>query len=144
MRAVRRIYQVAGAMDSEHFEELVDESLEDLPPEFADRLDNVDIVVKSRPSRQTLREMGLLGRGTLLGLYQGIPQTERNTSYGNVLPDRILIYREPILAEADAVCGDAGDFDAVVRHVVRKTVLHEIGHHFGLSDEELERLDSQE
>lgn len=127
-------------MDPDYFEELVDEALEDLPEEFADRLDNIDVVVQARPSRKILREMGLLGRRTLLGLYQGVPQTRRDTNYGNVMPDRILIFREPILDEADATCPRDGDFDEAVRQVVLKTVLHEVGHHFGLSDEDLERL----
>ena len=127
-------------MDPDYFEELVDEALEDLPEQFAERLDNVDLVVQARPSRKILREMGLLGHGTLLGLYQGVPQTRRDTNYGNVMPDRILIFREPILDEADATCPEDGDFDEAVRQAVRKTVLHEIGHHFGLSDEDLERL----
>ena len=127
-------------MDPDYFEDLVDEALDDLPEEFAERLDNIDVVVRARPSRKVLREMGLLGRSTLLGLYQGVPQTRRDTSYGNVMPDRVLIFREPILDEADAACPGDGDFDEAVRQTVRKTVLHEIGHHFGLSDEDLERL----
>jgi predicted Zn-dependent protease with MMP-like domain len=126
-------------MDPEYFEDLVDEALEDLPDEFAERLDNVDIVVRSRPTRRMLREVGIR-RGTLLGLYQGVPQTHRSTSYGSVLPDRILVFREPILDEADALCPQDGDFDEAVRRVVCKTVLHEIGHHFGLSDDDLERI----
>ena len=92
------------------------------------------------PSARTLRDMGLAGRGTLLGLYRGIPQTRRTTRYGNVLPDEIVIYREPILEKARAECPD-GDRDATVRALVRKTVLHEIGHHFGLSEAELRRID---
>jgi predicted Zn-dependent protease with MMP-like domain len=127
-------------VDPDYFEDLVDEALEDLPEEFAERLDNIDIVVRSRPSRRLLQEMGLLGRSTLLGLYQGVPQTHRSTSYGNVMPDRVLIFREPILDEADATCPEDGDFDEAVREVVRTTVLHEIGHHFGLTDEDLRRL----
>jgi len=127
----------------ERFDELVDEALEDLPEEFAARLDNIDVVAEARPSRRTLRDMGIGPGGTLLGLYQGIPQTQRTTSYGNVMPDRIIIYREPVLDEADAVCpqdADDEEFEETVRQVVRKTVLHEIGHHFGLSDEDLHRL----
>jgi len=127
--------------ERERFEELVEEALEDLPPEFAERLDNVDVVVRARPSRRTLREMGLGGGRTLLGLYHGVPQTRRTSDYGNVLPDFIEIYREPILDEADAICPENGDFEATVRQVVRKTVLHEVGHHFGLSDDDLKRLD---
>jgi predicted Zn-dependent protease with MMP-like domain len=127
--------------ERERFEELVGEALEGLPAEFAAKLENVDVVVRSRPSRRVLRDTGLEGRGTLLGLYHGVPQTDRTTSYGAVLPDRIEIYREPILDEADATCPPVGDFEQTVRDVVRKTVLHEIGHHFGLSDEDLRRLE---
>ena len=127
--------------ERERFEELVEEALEDLPREWAERMENVDVVVRSRPTRRTLREMGLEGRGTLLGLYHGIPQTRRSSEYGNVLPDFIEIYREPILDESDAICPENGDFEATVRQVVRKTVLHEIGHHFGLSEADLRRLD---
>jgi predicted Zn-dependent protease with MMP-like domain len=125
--------------ETERFEELVDEALENFPEEWAERLDNVDVVVEDWPSRRTLRDMGIR-HGTLLGLYQGVPQTQRNTSYGAVMPDRIVLYREPILDEADATCPENGDFETTVRQVVRKTVLHEIGHHFGLSDEDLRRL----
>lgn len=123
------------------FEELVDEALEDLPEQFAARLENVDVVIEGAPSRRTLRDMGIPPGGTLFGLYQGIPQTERTTAYGAVMPDRIIIYREPILDEADATCPKDGDFEETVRQCVRRTVLHEIGHHFGLSDEDLDRLD---
>lgn len=131
----------AERQDRERFDELVDEAVESLPPAFAERMENVDVVTEARPSRRTLREVGIEPGGTLLGLYQGVPQTERTTSYGAVLPDRIVIYREPVLDEADASCPEGGDFEETVRQVVRQTVLHEIGHHFGLSDEDLERLD---
>jgi len=131
-------------MDPERFEELVDEAVDSLPEAFSSRLDNVDVVVAAWPSRRIRREMGLRGRATLLGLYQGIPQTQRSTQYGNVMPDRILIFREPILDEADAICPPEGtqeDFEDTVRDVVRRTVLHEIGHHFGLSEADLRRID---
>jgi len=131
----------AQRAERRRFEELVDEALEDLPEQFAARLENVDVVIEGEPSRRILRDMGIPRGGTLFGLYQGIPQTERTTSYGAVLPDRIAIYREPILDEADAICPEDGDFEETVRQVVRRTVLHEIGHHFGLSDDDLERLD---
>jgi predicted Zn-dependent protease with MMP-like domain len=129
--------------EQERFEELVDAAMEGLPEEFAARLENIDIVVKAQPSRRILREMGITGDGTLLGLYQGIPHTQRSMEYGNVMPDQILIFREPILDEADSICPEDGDFEATVRQVVRKTVLHEVGHHFGLSDEDLDRLGYQ-
>ena len=131
-------------MDPERFQNLVDEAVARLPDEFARRLDNVDVVVATRPSRETLRRMGLEpGRGTLLGLYHGVPQTRRTTRYGNVGPDQIVIYREPVVAAAaDAVAdGDDADLDAAVRDQVRRTVLHEIGHHFGLGEADLRRLE---
>jgi predicted Zn-dependent protease with MMP-like domain len=131
-------------VESELFEDLVDEAVKDLPPEFAARLENIDIVVKARPSRRLLREMEIPADDTLLGLYQGVSQKDRDSTYGNVMPDRILIFREPILDEADATCPPEDpdeEFQKVVRDVIRTTVLHEIGHYFGLTDEDLERLD---
>jgi predicted Zn-dependent protease with MMP-like domain len=135
-------------VDAERFEKLVDEAVEILPAEFAERLDNVDVVVEARPSRRLLRKMGLAGRATLLGLYEGVPQTRRDHAYGAVLPDRIVIYREPVLAEAAARATEGNDapgaseaFDQAVRDVVRTTVLHEIGHHFGLSEGDLRRYE---
>jgi len=131
-------------MDPEYFEDLVDEAMDELPEEFAARLDNIEIVVKANPSRKLLKQMGMGRDETLLGLYEGVSQAERSTSYGGVMPDRILIFREPILDEADATCPpDAPDeeFDARVREVIRTTVLHEVGHYFGLTDEDLRRLD---
>jgi len=136
-------------MDAERFEALVDEAVAALPPEFADRLDNVDVVVEEFPSRRLLRRMGLGPGRTLLGLYEGVPQTRRDHAYGAVLPDRIVIYRRPVLAEAreravparrDAPL-DESALDEAVRQVVRATVLHEIGHHFGLGEADLEKYE---
>mgnify|MGYP001766452880 CR=1 FL=1 len=115
----------------DEFDELVSEAIEEVPEEFRERLDNVEIVVEEEPSPQILKEMGL-GRGMLLGLYQGVPRTKRNTWAMPVLPDRITIYRRPILA----ICRTRAQ---VVRQV-RKTVVHEIAHHFGIGDAHLRRL----
>lgn len=125
-------------MDPDEFDDLVDEALQDLPDEFADRLDNIDVVSERRPSARLRRQMELLGHETLLGLYQGVPQTRRTSDYGNVLPDRIVVYRDPVLAEARADRRPHESLDDAIRRVVRDTVLHEIGHHFGLSDPDLE------
>jgi predicted Zn-dependent protease with MMP-like domain len=107
----------------ERFEELVADALDGLPPELARRMDNVAVFVEDR-SRQ---------RG-LLGLYQGIPLTKRDSSYGGgmVMPDRITIYREPILA----LCSTERE----VVDQVRVTVVHEVAHHFGISDRRLHEL----
>ena len=88
----------------ERFEELVEEALESLPPHFAQRMENIDVVVRAEPSRKVLRDMGFGPDETLLGIYHGIPQTERTTAYGSVLPDRIEIYREPTPRRCRAPC----------------------------------------
>ncbi|MGB3087925.1 MAG: metallopeptidase family protein [Phycisphaerae bacterium] len=128
-------------MDPDRFEELVEEAVADLPPEFAERLDNVDVEVEAAPPRDLLRKMGLLGHGTLLGLYHGIPQTKRTHRYGAVLPDRIVIYRKPVLAAAAERRGKGQTLEDAVRDAVRQTVLHEIGHHFGLSEADLRQCE---
>ncbi|MFN2613563.1 MAG: metallopeptidase family protein [Actinomycetota bacterium] len=104
----------------EEFEELVADAIDSLPPEFAERLDNVAIVVEDEPP------------GPLLGLYEGVPQPARGAHYNLALPDVITIYRRPLEARAHSREGLARD--------VRKTVLHEIAHHFGISDERLDEL----
>ncbi len=116
----------------ERFEELVVDALDGIPEPFASHLDNVQIVVEDQPSPEDLAEAGIEPGGTLFGLYQGIPQTERDSWYTFVMPDKITIYRRPILAAS-------ADTDQVVQEV-RITVVHEIAHHFGISDERLEEL----
>jgi predicted Zn-dependent protease with MMP-like domain len=113
-------------MDEKSFEYYIARALESIPREFAHHLDNVEIMWEDYPSRELLRQ---LGAGSLFGLYEGIPLTERTTSYSMVLPDRITLYRRPILSSA-------GSEKEIVEQI-RRTVIHEIGHHFGLSEEEI-------
>jgi predicted Zn-dependent protease with MMP-like domain len=113
----------------DRFEALVGEALDGLPPQYRDRIDNVAIVVEPRPAPELLARMGLRAGDTLLGLYQGVPLSARGTGYTMVPPDRITIFREPILSR----CGS----DAQVVREVRTTVLHELGHYFGLPEHEL-------
>ena len=127
-------------MDPDRFQDLVDEAVASLPAELARRLQNVDVVVAEAPSDRTRREMGLGSGRTLLGLYRGVPQTRRTHAYGAVGPDQIVIYRQPVLAAARQQAGEA-DLEQAVRDQVRRTVLHEIGHHFGLGEADLRRLD---
>jgi len=108
----------------EEFEEVVAAALEDLPGELRAAMSNVQIVVEEEPPD------GL----PLLGLYQGVPLTRRTSSYGAVLPDKISIYRGPLERHY------GGDPD-VLRRMIRHVVLHEIAHHFGISDERLRELD---
>jgi predicted Zn-dependent protease with MMP-like domain len=110
-------------MSKERFEELVGEALDEVPQELLDLMDNVVILVMDNPPPE---------EPDLLGLYEGHALTERGWDYAGVLPDRISIYRKPILA----ICDDEDD----VVDEVAITVVHEIAHHFGISDERLHAL----
>jgi predicted Zn-dependent protease with MMP-like domain len=108
-------------VDSESFEQMVATALDSLPAEFGDLMKNVAVLVEHGP-----------GPPGLLGLYEGIPLTNRTTGYAGVLPDRITIYQQMICA----IC----DTEAQVIEQVRRTVIHEVGHYFGISDERLKEL----
>jgi predicted Zn-dependent protease with MMP-like domain len=103
------------------FEDLVGEALDTIPPALTKLMDNVVIVVEDDPP-----EPGLLG------LYEGVPLTERGGSYAGFLPDRITVYRRPLLAGCETR-------EELVREV-RITVVHEVAHHFGIGDERLHEL----
>ena len=119
-------------MDRPAFEKLVKNSLRRLPRRFKQKLHNIAIEVEDRPSAALLRDMGIES-GTLFGLYQGVPLTERGWNYGNVLPDRIVIYQQPI----EAAAASTGE----IEEIVMDTVIHEVGHYFGLNDEKLRELE---
>lgn len=112
----------------EEFQALVEQALDGLPDEFADLLENVVVMVEDEPDPEDLEAMGLDPDEELFGLYQGIPQDERGTFYMG-LPDRVFIYRGPILRACD-------NRRQVIREV-RDTVVHELGHHFGLEEEDM-------
>ena len=119
-------------LDYEAFADLVGEALDGLPPEIAGWLDNIEVVVEDWPSRGQLTEVGARAGSTLLGLYKGVPKTARSASYGMVLPDKVTVFRGPILG----LCDSAAEVRAMVSH----TVVHEIAHHFGISDDRLHEL----
>ena len=119
-------------MQSRRFARLVRQALHELPSPYRDWLENVDVVIERRPRRHHLRAAGLGLAETLFGLYEGIPLTDRVSSYGMVLPDKITIFQEPLEREFPG--------EAELVEEVRRTVLHELAHHFGMSDEELECL----
>ncbi len=120
-------------MDRQHFEELVSEAVESLPPRFAESLSNIDVEVRDWPTPEELRAAGVPPGRLLLGLYRGTPQTRRGHWYSMALPDRVLIYQRPI----ERVCRSDDD----VRERVRRTVLHEIAHHFGWGDPALAEME---
>jgi predicted Zn-dependent protease with MMP-like domain len=115
------------------FEALVADALRTLPRRFRAALRNIAIVVEDWADEETLNELGLEPPDTLYGLYRGVALPHRDSHYGNVLPDTISIFQGPI--EED--CDD----EAAMAEVVRDTVMHELGHYFGLDDEALEELE---
>jgi predicted Zn-dependent protease with MMP-like domain len=115
-------------MNRSSFEQLVENALRRLPKRFKSKIKNISVEIEDRPSNETLRDMGIK-RGTLFGLYQGVPLTEREWNFGNVLPDRIVIYQRPI--------EDAAGSSEEIEDIVLETVAHEVGHYFGFSDDEL-------
>jgi predicted Zn-dependent protease with MMP-like domain len=119
----------------EAFERHVADALASIPRRFRDAMRNIAIVVEDEPSSELLEEMDVEPPDTLLGLYQGTPLTERRWDDGNRLPDRILIFQGPHEREA------ADDDDLVV--AIGETLIHEIGHYFGLSEEEIEEIEEQ-
>ncbi len=123
-------------MTRRQFEALVEKALRTLPRRFKEQLTNVAVVVEDWADADTLAEMEIEPPDTLYGLYRGVDITRRDSSYGNVLPDTITIYQGPI--EED--CADEDD----MAELVRETVIHEIGHYFGLDDESMHRIEEDE
>jgi predicted Zn-dependent protease with MMP-like domain len=117
------------------FERLVAEALREITRRFRDAMNNVAVIVEDEPPPHILEEMEIEPPDTLFGLYQGTPLTERSWGYGNALPDRISIYQGPI----EAACAD----DDEIRDCVAETVIHEFGHHFGMSEEEIEEIEEK-
>jgi predicted Zn-dependent protease with MMP-like domain len=117
------------------FERLVARALATIPRRFRDALDNVAIVVEDEPAPELLRDLEMEPPETLLGLYQGTPLTERQWSYGNTLPDRILLFQGPLERESD------DDDDLIV--AIGETLIHEIGHYFGMSEEEIQEVEER-
>jgi predicted Zn-dependent protease with MMP-like domain len=113
------------------FEEIVAEALDDLPEEIGEALSNVFVAVEQWPSDEILEKMDLPNRYQLLALYEGVPLTQRTTSY-NALPDRITIFQGPIES--------IGRDESELRRQIKIAVVHEIAHHFGIGDKRLREL----
>jgi predicted Zn-dependent protease with MMP-like domain len=118
------------------FEQLVDRALSHLPRRFRERIENVAVVVEDWADDATLAEMGIEPPDTLYGLYRGTDLTRRDSTYGGVLPDVITIYQGPIQED----CETADEMEALVQD----TVVHEIGHYFGLDDDQLAELEGDD
>ena len=118
-------------MSLEQFEILVREVVESLPDEFRSKIDNVTFEVAEWPTQEDLTALSMHKGVTLFGLYRGVPNTRRGGNYSGVLPDRIVIFAGSILNTTDTL-EDA-------KEQIRKTVLHEIGHYFGMSEEDIRK-----
>ena len=123
-------------MSRREFERLVEKALRKLPKPFKEKIKNVAVVVEDWADDETLAEMGIEPPDTLYGLYRGIELTRRDSGYGNVLPDTVTIYQGPI--EED--CEDEDE----MAELVRDTVVHELGHYFGLDDDTMHRIEDGE
>ena len=122
-------------MERVEFERLVREAVSLIPKRFRREIQNLALVVETEPSLELLKEMDIEPPDSLYGLYHGTPLTERTWAFGNVLPDRITIFQRPI--EED--CEDVDE----IRAVIGETLIHEVGHYFGLSEEEIEEIEER-
>jgi predicted Zn-dependent protease with MMP-like domain len=122
-------------MSADPFRQRVDEALAGIPAEFRDAMRNIAIVIEQAPTPDQLREVGIEPPDTLFGLYEGLPLTERGWSESGVLPDKITLFQRPLeQASAD-------EDDLIV--AIGETLIHEIGHYFGLSEEEIEEIEER-
>jgi len=120
-------------MTRDEFRALVDEALLLIPENFREAMQNIAIVVEDEPSARALADVGLEPPDTLLGLYEGTPLTERQWAHGNALPDKITLFQRPIEESSE------DREDTIV--AIAETLIHEVGHYFGLSEEEIEEIE---
>jgi len=120
-------------MTRDEFRALVDEALLLIPQNFREAMQNIAIVVEDEPSARALAEVDLVPPDTLLGLYEGTPLTERQWAHGNALPDKITLFQGPI--------EDASEDREDTIVAIAETLIHEVGHYFGLSEEEIEDIE---
>jgi predicted Zn-dependent protease with MMP-like domain len=122
-------------MNRERFEALVARAIDNLPPEFQSKLENVDVLIEDWPTQRQLNRVKLSHPSQLLGLYEGVPQTKRGRGYGMVLPDKISIFQKPIEAQCH--------YDEEIKAKIEEVVRHEIAHHFGTDEKTLRRIEGE-
>ena len=122
-------------MTRERFQKLVDEALASIPEDFREAMQNIAIVIEQEPTPEQLAEVGIEPPDSLFGLYQGTPLTERQWAHGNVLPDKVTLFQQVIEDDSES------DDDVIV--AIGETLIHEIGHYFGLSEEEIEVIEER-
>lgn len=124
--------------ERERFDRLLEETLDSLPDAVHALLEEAPLIVEDRPSRSMMRELGVDSPSDLCGLHTGVAMTEQSVEHSGVLPTQIHIFREGVVAAAGGWGGP--DADERVAEEIRITVLHEVGHHFGLEEEDLDGL----
>ncbi len=122
-------------MTMQEFEELVEKAIADLPEGFKKKIENLAVVVEDYPSDEILLQLRLKSKKSLLGLYQGVPITKRNSNYCNVLPDKITIFKKPIES--------LNQKEENIKNTIRQVVIHEIGHYFGMNEKDLEQIEKE-
>lgn len=122
-------------ISDKQFDAIISQAMDELPQEYISRLNNVAIVYENEPTPEQRKKLNLRCNETLFGLYEGIPLTKRNSAYNLVLPDKITIFKKPILAHSR----NLNHFKAEVKH----TLWHEIAHFFGLDHDRIHKLDGR-
>jgi len=116
----------------ELFRKHVARAIDEIPEEFRDKMENVEVLVEDFPDPETIHSLDLVSQWDLLGLYVGVPLTQQSVFSVNVMPDRIYLYRRPILRAAFR--------GTDVVQLIREVIIHEVGHHFGFDDEQLDKM----
>ena len=122
-------------LEENEFEDLVKEAVNSLPEKFKKKMENIIVVTEELASAELLAEMKISSPYHLLGLYRGIPYTKRGIWYRNVMPDKIIVFKKPI----ESRCKNKEE----IQESVRKVVIHEIGHYFGLNEAELRKIENE-
>jgi predicted Zn-dependent protease with MMP-like domain len=122
-------------IDEKTFEALTSEAIDSLPKEYIDNMDNVAIVVEDEPSEEQKKKLHLCDNQLLFGLYEGIPKISRSANYSFVPPDKITIFKNPILEVSDTL--------DELKNQIKRTVWHEIAHHYGLDHDRIHELENK-
>lgn len=122
-------------MSDERFDQLISQAMDELPQEYISNLDNVAITYADEPTDDQLSKQGVREGHILLGLYEGIPQTHRGAGYALVLPDKITLFKHSIMRVA-------GSDETEVFHQIKRTLWHEIAHHYGLNHTRIDELEN--
>lgn len=122
-------------VSDEQFEELISQSMEELPKEYVERLDNVAITFADKPDAEQRKRLKLRCHESLYGLYEGIPRTERGAGYNLVLPDKITLFKQPMLGSVRTL--------TELKAQVKNTLWHEIAHHYGLGHRRIHELEDK-